>query len=63
MVQKNKKTLAMPKIGCGLDRCSWKDVEQIIKDVFNDTDIKVIVCVLRGSASRTAFFCYIKKAI
>ena len=46
MVQKNKKTLAMPKIGCGLDRCSWEDVEQIIKDVFNDTDIKVIVCVL-----------------
>lgn len=46
MVRTNKKTLAMPKIGCGLDRCGWKDVEQVIKDVFNDTDIKIMVCVL-----------------
>ena len=46
MAQKNKKTLAMPKIGSGLDRCNWKDVENIIKEVFDDTNIKIIICIL-----------------
>lgn len=54
MVQKNKKILAMPKIGCGLDRCNWKDVENIIKEVFDGTNIKIIICILCGSALRTA---------
>lgn len=46
MLEKNIKKLAMPKIGCGLDRCSWTDVESIILDVFVDTDIDITVCVL-----------------
>ena len=54
MVQKNKKILAMPKIGCGLDRFNWKDVENIIKEVFDGTNIKIIICILCGSALRTA---------
>lgn len=37
------KKLAMPKIGCGLDRLQWNKVEQIIKDVFADTDIEITV--------------------
>ena len=40
------KKLAMPKIGCGLDRCSWMEVESIILDVFDGTDIDITVCVL-----------------
>lgn len=36
--------IAMPKIGCGLDRLKWNDVEKIIKDVFADTDIEILVC-------------------
>lgn len=36
--------IAMPKIGCGLDRLKWNDVEQIIKDVFADTDVEILVC-------------------
>ena len=36
--------IAMPKIGCGLDRLKWDDVEHIIKDVFADTDVKILVC-------------------
>lgn len=36
--------IAMPKIGCGLDRLKWDDVEQIIKDVFADTDVEILVC-------------------
>lgn len=36
--------IAMPKIGCGLDRLNWQDVEQIIKEVFADTDVEILVC-------------------
>ena len=36
------KTLLMPKIGCGLDRLSWKNVEGHIKNVF-DFEINIIV--------------------
>lgn len=42
----NEKKLAMPKIGCGLDRCSWGDVLQLIDDVFGNSDIEITVCVL-----------------
>lgn len=36
--------IAMPKIGCGLDRLKWTEVEKIIKDVFTDTDVEILVC-------------------
>lgn len=36
--------IAMPKIGCGLDRLNWQEVEQIIKEVFADTDVEILVC-------------------
>lgn len=41
-----ERKLAMPKIACGIDRCRWEDVGQIVQDVFGDTDISVTVCVL-----------------
>jgi len=37
------KRIAMPKIGSGLDRLDWELVEKIIKDVFSDTDIEILV--------------------
>ena len=43
-VLQNIKYLAMPKIGCGLDRLSWGKVREIIQNVFNDTDIEIVVC-------------------
>lgn len=46
MLERDIKKLAMPKIGCGLDRCSWIEVESIILDVFGGTDIDITVCVL-----------------
>jgi len=46
ILSNNEKFVAMPKIACGLDRCEWKDVEQIIKDVFGDVDIEILVCVI-----------------
>ena len=36
--------IAMPIIGCGLDRLQWNKVSEIIKDVFSNTDIEILVC-------------------
>lgn len=36
--------IAMPKIGCGLDKLKWDDVQRIIEDVFADTDFEILVC-------------------
>lgn len=37
--------LAIPKIGCGLDRLDWEDVQEVIEEVFKDTDVEILVCV------------------
>ena len=39
----NIKYLAMPKIGCGLDRLSWPKVREIIKEEFKNLDIEIEV--------------------
>lgn len=36
--------IAMPKIGCGLDRLEWQNVEQIIQEVFANSDVEILVC-------------------
>lgn len=38
--------LAMPLIGCGLDKLEWTQVYDIIEDVFCDTDIDILICKL-----------------
>lgn len=38
--------IAMPQIACGLDMLSWNKVRDIIQEVFEDTNIKIIVCKL-----------------
>lgn len=38
--------LAMPKIGCGLDGLDWDRVSAMIKEVFSDLDIDILVCYL-----------------
>lgn len=40
----NSDKIAMPRIGCGLDRLNWQDVEQIIREVFAGTDVEILVC-------------------
>ena len=42
-IHNNIKYLAMPVIGCGLDRLQWSKVSVIIKEVFADTDIEIVV--------------------
>ena len=40
------KKIAMPKIGCGLDKLEWSKVEDLIKRTFDDMDIEIVVCEL-----------------
>lgn len=41
----NVKKIAMPKIGCGLDKLEWETVSIIIKEIFKDTNIEILVCI------------------
>ena len=45
-VEMGMNKIAMPKIGCGLDRLDWDDVQEMIHDVFDETDIEILVCYL-----------------
>ena len=38
--------LAMPKIGCGLDKLDWDNVYYLICEVFEDTDVEILICEL-----------------
>lgn len=40
----NINKVAMPLIGCGLDMLQWNKVSDIIKEVFEDTDMEILVC-------------------
>ncbi len=40
------KKLAMPKIGCGLDGLKWERVKSILEDVFDFSNIEILVCSL-----------------
>lgn len=42
----NVNKIAMPKIGCGLDKQNWSDIKPLIEKVFGDTDIEIVVCSL-----------------
>jgi hypothetical protein len=37
------KYLAMPRIGCGLDRLEWRDVKPKIEEIFSPLDISITV--------------------
>ncbi|MNP82819.1 hypothetical protein D3C76_1815830 [compost metagenome] len=45
-VEQEISKLAMPQIGCGLDRLKWDKVSSIIQDTFADTDVEIVVCTL-----------------
>lgn len=42
--QNNITKIAMPVIGCGLDRLNWDVVKYYIRQVFDDTDVEILVC-------------------
>lgn len=39
----NLETVAMPLIGCGLDKLSWSKVSPMIQDIFSNTNTNIIV--------------------
>lgn len=41
--------IAMPHIASGLDRLQWDQVLEIIKEVFEDTDIDILICDYQGA--------------
>lgn len=44
--KKNIKKIAIPAIGCGLDRLNLDEVIEIVKDVFKDTDLEIKMCLI-----------------
>lgn len=46
VIMNNIKFIAMPKIGCGLDRLQWDKVKEIIINTFKDIDLEILVCYL-----------------
>ena len=46
--QNNVKKLAMPRIGCGLDKLDWPTVKQTIEKIFDKMDIEITVCYLNN---------------
>lgn len=38
--------LAMPKIGCGLDGLKWEKVKPIIQQVFEWSNVEILICSL-----------------
>lgn len=45
--------IAMPMIGCGLDKLVWDDVKALIQRVFEPTDIEIMVCLWRKNGNKT----------
>ncbi len=42
-LEQNINTLAIPKIGCGLDRLEWSKVETLVNKIFGESTIRVKV--------------------
>lgn len=42
-VKNGVKKISMPKIGCGLDKLSWPDVEKVLIETFSPTNIEIEV--------------------
>jgi len=40
------KKIVMPKIGCGLDKLNWPEVRELIKVIFEEMDIEILVCYI-----------------
>jgi O-acetyl-ADP-ribose deacetylase (regulator of RNase III) len=47
VVKNGIRHLAMPKIGCGLDRLQWGEVRECIQSEFEDVDVDIYVCVFK----------------
>ena len=39
-------TIAIPKLGCGLDQMKWQEVVELLRDVFAYADVQTVVYTL-----------------
>lgn len=46
MIKENVRKLAIPRIGCGLDRLQWKKVRKQLLNVFANVDMEIVVYTL-----------------
>lgn len=42
-LMRNIRSIAMPKVGCGLGRLDWKDVHQLLVDIFQRPNVKLLI--------------------
>ena len=45
MLKHQVKQVAMPQIGCGLDKLVWSEVEKRLRNVFENDDVEIDVYV------------------
>lgn len=43
IIDKGIYKIAMPKIGCGLDKLQWVHIQKMIKEIFHEIDIEIRV--------------------
>ena len=48
-------TIAIPKIGCGLDQMNWQDVVKLLRDIFAYSEIQIVVYSLDEHAIHAMF--------
>ena len=36
-------TIAIPKLGCGLDQMNWQEIVKLLRDVFAHADVQIVV--------------------
>ena len=39
-------TIAIPKVGCGLDQMTWQEVWKLLRDTFAYADVQIVVYTL-----------------
>ena len=42
-LENNVHHLAMPRIGCGLDKLNWERVSQLIQNIFEDDEMEITI--------------------
>lgn len=57
-IQKNKvKKLAIPCLGCGLDKLDWETVKSMIAYLFKGLDVEIVVCIFSGKLNKHLLYC------
>lgn len=45
MIKLDIHKIAMPTIGCGLDKLDWNTVSEIVQETFKHDDVKIAICL------------------